>query len=318
MQFIGKKLVKISSLILPGDFNERKKAPHVKELAQSIDQTLLIHDPVVRESDNQLICGADRIAAFVLLGRKEILVTVVECTDMELSYLRDTENLRRRKLSQAQHETGTARLVAIQKSLDEEKKRIARERPETTPLQEVKKGRPESPATKVAKELGISARHVRRAIEDRTPGQKAKQPKPATKPERIRPPIDTLTIVMTPDRAKAIIEVANVFEDVVRHLRDAKSALTRAVKLAMPIDHAAMVEMENTLSGAIHIIRRYEPKTICLWCKERPDIVSDCSACGSSAYSTQAQFEDADKRLKQTGSDAVVMVGGKLSKYDQI
>jgi ParB-like chromosome segregation protein Spo0J len=97
IKWAGTKVIQLDTVKLPVGFAKRKKEPHVKELARSIERGGVISLPVVRAKPRELVAGGDRFAALMLLGITRHEVRLVEGTDQELRILTLEENVRRRR-----------------------------------------------------------------------------------------------------------------------------------------------------------------------------------------------------------------------------
>lgn len=308
MNLIGRRVVRIETMILPNDFPERMKTENVKAIAQSVADDFLFNEPIVRQSDMQVVMGVDRIAAHRTNNIEEIEVKIIECTDKELEKYREAENFARRGSgSKKERSAAIERLVKLQKEIEAERKKAEEEG-----KAEKKKrgpGRPKGAAAKVAKQTGIPQRTVQRAV-----SKKKAKPKPPVQ-QRARPPIDTLGIEMTPARVDAIREVSDAFDSIDHYMRDAKSLLSRLGKMALPVDPVVLAQLEEQITATQYLFQRSAPKSICLYCKERPDLVAECTACNGSAYSTADTYEHAPKDLRKPDK---VSVDGKVQPYHQV
>lgn len=306
VEILGDAYVEIGNLVCSPGFEERTRKPHVAALAESIRDTVLIHAPMVRERDSQVVAGEDRVAAYCVLDRPEIRVTLVECSDEELEAIRAAENKFRRQDISA--EELLARVEALAPTipapgepvmeweaasatalLDDMGLTIERH-PLTGP------GRPKKARTvaleAVAEETGKSVESVRKATERAA----AKRDKASIELWGTEQPTEWL------DRVQAQRRLLTGASDKVTA---AMASLTR-LQTRSPIDDALSHELHLALQEKAHAIRALRPACVCAWCK---NTVPDCTACGGRGYLTESQAAMVPEELK---AGSVVVVGGKV------
>ena len=127
MNRIEQTTIGIDLLKCSDSFESRLGKVHVAKLAESIRDTGLIHPPVVRATDFEVIAGEDRVAAHVLLNRDEVLVDLVECTDEEVEAIRAAENGHRRPHTADEVAALVAKLEAEKEAVEEVETWVANE-----------------------------------------------------------------------------------------------------------------------------------------------------------------------------------------------
>ncbi|MFH1185107.1 MAG: ParB N-terminal domain-containing protein, partial [Chloroflexota bacterium] len=170
---------KISEIIV-GE-RSRKYLQNIESLAASIERSGLLH-PIVISPDNHLIAGGRRLAAFKLLDRKMIPVSVARNLDEALPLLmaeRD-ENVEREPLTPEEYVHQAARFEAFEKEAAKERQAEgqkkggvvggrgrSKKQPESDSSEEnlLKAKREKQARDKIATAVGVSAPTLRKAQE---------------------------------------------------------------------------------------------------------------------------------------------------------
>lgn len=288
IDILGEAYVKIADLLCSPDFADRVDRPHVKALAESIRELVLIHPPMVRQSDGKVAAGEDRIAAHCVLERDEVRVTLIGCSDEELEAIRAAENKHRRA------DVSSEQLLAM---VEETAAFEALEPPNDEPA---KPGRPKERRTEaieaVADETGRSPEAVRKAVE-RAASKRAVasiEQWGTEQPEEWLAPIVAQRVALTNASDK---------------IRAAMAELTRMQRKS-PIDEDTSWRIHSELQAKASAIRLMRPACVCAWCKNRGDHVVECTACSGRGFLTEEQAAMVPEELKDPTR---AMRGGKLT-----
>lgn len=312
VEILGDAYVAIANLECSPGFEERTRKPHVIALAESIRDTVLINAPMVRERDSKVAAGEDRIAAYCVLDRPEIRVTLVECSDEELEAIRSAENKFRRSDISAEELLARVEAMAPQASAPCEccqGETVAtdsgaecvicgwRQRAPGDQAPLVGPGRPKKARTvameAVAAETGRSHESVRKATERAA----ARRDKASIELWGTEQPAEWLEPIQAQRR---------LLTGASDKVTAAMASLTR-LQTRSPIDDALSHELHLALQEKAHAIRALRPACVCAWCK---NTVPDCTACGGRGYLTESQAAMVPEELK---AGSVVVVGGKVA-----
>lgn len=309
MKWLGTREVKLSAIVLPGDFAGRKKAAHVAELAKSIEAIGVIEPPVLEAGSMRLIAGGDRVAAALAAGLKRIEVRLVEGSPRELERVRIEENLRRRH--DDRDELISQLLGLAEEDADAEPEEIIDTQCAITPQVGEKlptaSGRPETSRGRareeVAKALGMTTKAVARADERAAKKKRPPEPEPAPAggpPSKPPPPpaVDPLEALGFDSRG---IDLAPSLREEVRGAAGTCIEVSRMLGQCQRM--VAMVQ-QTALGGAIHQrlyqklhalaeeARSLKPASVCPACKAGETVLA-CTACRSTGVVTEAQVEAA-------------------------
>lgn len=279
MDFLGIKMVACSKLYLPGDFRQRVEAPHIPNLARSIDALDgPIHEPIVRKSDGRLICGTDRVAAHFFLKRDMIRVKLVECTDEEAEKIAVDENFHRRH-SLEEREALLAEATRLQTRIAPFIYRTG------------KVGRPKEPATlareEVAARTGVSPAAIRKQEQ-----RKRKEKTRATSPVR------DLGMKVDADWRMKVAEAQRILEDDSRSLR-----LLQTQTMKLLYNDEALVQKPRVklllelVTEAADLAKELIPSCLCPACKGLTGAQEKCPFCFSTGYVSKGQEAGIPKEL---------------------
>jgi hypothetical protein len=302
----GFKTVLISKLHLPGDIEQRRKQPHVMELAASYEATggQPAEAPVVEFKTGKLVAGADRISAALNAGIKELDVLLVSGTPEELERLALVENVRRRH---GGHDAQIKRLLAIEHPTpDETFPEVDDDVEADPPLAPRKPGRPStSKGEAVAKVAAITGKTTSAVIAADYRARKADVPHAPEEPRSI----NTLCLKV-PDEVKADAMGETLFlEDIVRQLVKLQGDCTRHL--------VPYPQLKEYLHEAASNARSNMPQSICPHCK-CSKLQNGCLACRGRGWLRVHEMKYIPPELKATGKDAVVFVVGKLTKLSEV
>jgi hypothetical protein len=307
MNWLPPQLMKVSALVLPGDIKARQKQPHVIELAESIGKRTgkrPIHLPTVEYPSKELLSGADRMAAQLILGYRSVWVQPVsQLTPQERRDIVRDENLHRRVID---------RDVLIRQRVEEAAAEIEAARL----LEEVerKPGRPKSAKgearEQVAKQLGTTPDAIRvaeaRAVAEELPNKYSDTP--------ISWPVETYGLPLVTDGESAEIQAfQGAIDDADKWLRRAQAALASQ-------DDGPFAGHAQQLLAQVHQVaaevRRNRPAAVCPYCKRLPHFIPGCNGCRSFGFvGADAMLGVADE-LKLGGDKAmVVALGGRMVSY---
>jgi hypothetical protein len=285
MEFTAFKRVAIKSLDLPGDIKDRMQKRHVKELADSFDDTggQPGNTPWVANGTRKLVAGRDRVAAAMLRKMTHLWCRFGDfANEGEIKRAERTENLRRRdinreKLLAEAVKQEEAELKAAEKAAAEEAKAKG-----GTDVPAKKKATKKAARAKVAAKAGIKPESVRKA-EQR---QKAKEA-PAKPP---KPPIDTLGLPITKGLHSAVERIVNMCKD---FEGDSKAMLSELSKLASHLPGHVTERLRGAIQELGDIARAVKPTHLCPKCKGEGD--EKCPLCKGAHYARAEQMKDVPK-----------------------
>lgn len=280
---LGEQIVDIERLVVSDDFADRLSAPRVQRLADSIDETTLIHPPMVRASDGVVVAGEDRVAAYCLRDRTTMPARLVECSDEAVAAMREAENAVRRHLPPAELAARVEEVAQVVRAPEEPGSRPGRRK--------TARGRA---VEQVAKEERRSPVAVRKAAER----------------ERKRQDGSRLELWGRPQPEAWLEQVGHARLEMTESAYRVQAALATCTRLKE--SGAAPLELERVreaLVAAGALLRANRPSCVCGYCKNLPGIVAECIACAGRGYLTEAQAENMPGTLKEPSK---VMVAGKL------
>ncbi len=321
IKWLGTKTIQLDTVKLPTGFAKRKKEPHVKELARSIERGGVISLPVVRAKPRELVAGGDRLAALMLLGFTRHEVRLVEGADAELRILTLEENVRRRRNDD--YNAMTRELVELTGEQIEEKRA---EEPAELPVSVTgnseepepprKVGRPKSAKGEareiVAAATGRTPEAVRQAEKRAKAEDKAKEEAPAPSAP-MPPPVDTFDLELAEpvvrDWFASVRAVQETLREAGRKVDSALRAITANLKGGDNIQQAAHVRTWQAAHEAADAIRRATPDSVCPWCKCQLNRVATCTGCSSTGFVSMDSLDQIAPELMERGADAKVPNG---------
>lgn len=288
MQDIGLREVHVKSLQLPDDFIERCESLRVRSLAESIHRHGLLHYPVVRATDLQLITGGDRVAAEHMRGNCIIKVRMVNCDDRELEEIRLVENVRRRHDPKAQDE-------ALAKLLESYKER-ARKARHKHPTKKKPPSINKLARQQVAKDLGITEEAVRmRERRRRKREEKEQQEQEAELKETFETQQYTFGLKLDPKLLSSADVAAGACQEVKGRIATCQSLLG---KLEGGFPPGVRDTLQQMLQDMKSILERNVPVSVCPWCKCIPLVRQNCTQCSSTGFVGRGQIESVPSELK--------------------
>lgn len=319
----------IEHIVLPGDIPDRQKKAHVIQLAQSMadEEVGQMHPVFVHTETRELISGADRIAAAMLLGWTHIKAELRAGDVVEK--IRRVENAHRRHEPTVQKED-LAELVRI---------RAARIAAEPAPHREGP-GRPVTPkgqaVREVAKETGWAPETVRKAIRPETPkpppGRHPDEP-PREAPTQPDPPtygpkddtdprptregtLVTFGLRLEEDFDIEIAEVREYFDRVAQALGSTRAALRNLLGCGHPVPADRMAQWGEELATLAAEVARSRPTSLCPYCKVVEGVIEGCTGCEARGWVGKHVLESAPKSLLDEDPMWIV-VGGKKTQYPE-
>ena len=305
----GFKTVAVSKLSLPGDIEKRRKQPHVLELAASYEATggQPAEAPVVEYKTGKLIAGADRIAAALNAGLKDIDVLMVSGTPEELERLALVENVRRRhgghdaqvrRLLELEHPTPAETFPEVDDDVEPE-----------PPLAPAKRtpGRPSEGKGDAVRAVASMTGKTPDAV--RVAAGRASKPEDPPKACEDASAINTMCLKV-PDEVKSDAWGETGFlEETIRALVKLQGDCTRH---SVPYP-----QLKAALHEAAANARANLPKSICPHCK-CSKLQGRCLACRGRGWMRVHEMQDIPAALRATGKDAVVFVNGHLTKLSEV
>lgn len=283
----GTKVLRLSSLKLPGDFAARKKAAHVKEdRASSIKEVGLINLPVVvfDEKPRRVVAGVDRLAALVVNGLKPHdgveVRAVVEATPEELERLEIHENLGRRHDNKDE-------LKRRLEGIEEAKFRAdavqgVAEADGAPPPAPPKKA---AVREKVARALGTTPAAVKQAA------YRDRKRKGEVKPQATKAAIDTMGLEVPEVVLAAAATVKDALQKADTYLRQALAAL-KPLEGGKLLNAEIWKRMRESIDVAGQAVRERMPLAACPRCKRDGGMCSGCLGYGWVAVGARTWMEE--------------------------
>lgn len=310
IEFHGFQTVTVSRLILPGDFEARRKAPHIPALAESYLLTggQPAEPIVVEQATMRLIAGCDRVAAAMHAGVKHLAARIVSGPPTAMEALMLVENAYRRHNAKEQN-AALARLLEMEQADAPQPAAPARTGAQKT-------GRPskgiKAAAERVAAVTGKSASAVINAARR---AKLPEAPEPPACAESLA--IDALGLDIPEDIKKRTAAELVAMTGIHRELVKLQKSLTEF--------RAGNGKRFQSLSQALHdtaqLAKSLMPKAACPWCKDPSGSHGRrqrCSGCKGEGYLTVAEAKICTaEELWATGADAGVYVGGRFVHLNQ-
>lgn len=313
MNIVGTKVVKFTSLVLPGGFKKLLDEERIDELAKSIETNGLLHLPVVRKKDSEVVSGIDRLAAMKKLGRDRVEVRLCEATDDEVKLARIAENIHRRTIAHDDRKKQLAEYVDIVEKSVTQSVIIGQPVQELRTASTRKQGRPSTTRgdaiKKVAEQTGLNERTVRRAVEEREREEEQKE-------EPTKAPVDMLgfDIEFPAEHSAMIAAIVEAVDTAAQLVSRAQAAITAVEnQIAVSKEFKRRVDtagMKQRLASAGAFVRQERPESVCPYCK-LTDQMENCAGCRGSGYLIKTQTKDLPKELLATGAKAGIYVIGR-------
>jgi ParB-like chromosome segregation protein Spo0J len=287
---LGEKVLAMAKLWLPGEIRQRTQADHVKRLAQSIDELVMINPPTVRKDGSryQLLAGRDRVAAHVLLQRAEIRCRIVRCSDREAKLIELAEDAHRRNADESS-------LRALTEEIDR-----LRELPEVT-MEKSKKTPLQRAVARVAKAAGVDQKLLARAY------RRHSQEEPE-KPREVEVKLHDIGMPLEEPFKKQIGSI----QYRVAMARDlvAKTKAHLAALRTMPMPNRVRRNAEELAAQLEVLLGNMFPASLCPYCKGVAGVQESCALCEMQGWICQAKIESVDDKFFDQ-VDRIVMVAAK-------
>lgn len=323
MKWLGYRTVAIKSIVVDAaDIRRRMKEARVKELSENIAAhgSEPIQAPTVRMPGKKLLCGRDRIAALLVLGRARVDVHQVECDDTEARELELSENLYRRIDNRAD-------LLAELVSLKEQQLRANIELTQSAGGRFGHLSQPSDQTIKaearrqVARDTGETREGVKRAekyAKERA-AQEAESPPPPAPAEQPFP--TNLNVLGVEDSStKTICKFARPAQDAID---EADKYLRLAVAALKPIELTGLgTELRDQIQRVGELVRTRRPAALCPWCKGLPRATwvpvagAVCPVCKCDGYVTAERVKTAPPEALRL--PAVVLINGRAFPYEAV
>lgn len=305
---VGWKSVPIASLKLPGHWRQVLSDPAIPGFAKSFKVVGILHEPIVRETDKKLICGAHRVAAALHNGETEVLVKLVRCSDEEAETMKLVENLYRKHLTNDETHRLTDLLAQQIASMSLEEQQ--------TILKPRKTGRMKLPRT-VARELIAEAagrtREAQRKAEQRH--KKRMDEKEEQLDHNADLGINAPWADLDDDFKRRTNQVVNASWEIAKLVTATLRRMTMLLESGHPLHTARLVRLRDDLALLSKTMRGLVPSDLCPYCKGVPVLQEKCSGCAGTGYITHGQREGVPSELWETGDAAVVLTNGKFVPF---
>ncbi len=288
----GLKSVPIKKLRLPGDVATRRRSQHVLDLGRSF--ALTGGEPlapiIVEWGTWKLIAGADRIAACLNRGVKEVDVLTVEGEPDALAELALIENAMRRH-SAAEQEAAIAKLVAMHTAREQagafpdvpDDATQGDDRVKVTRSRGGRKRGSRKARTQAYADVAAATGKTPKAVKSAAHRAKKKAERAAAPAEKPAPVIETFGLAVPEAILDATSKQHSVLTEMANKLTALKSALTR-------LENEAGMQfqgLKTALDTAAREARGELPASVCPYCKD-PDGTArrrdGCNACGGAGW----------------------------------
>lgn len=274
--------------------------------------------PIAVDEGGQVLWGFHRVEAHKRAGRESIRCDVMAFASPEAQEAAViSENLRRRHLDKAERDRLLARYVGLIQKRIESQSAIDPQVADQTAAR--KPGRQGSPRRQAIKEAAAHLPHSEDTVERAVKAQQeAADPEP-TEPSEPEPPpvLRSFGVPIPPGIAAKAKCAQELIDKADGHLR-ALSALIG--KLDGLVPGSVYQRLEQQRSALAFALRGARPEWICIWCKDREDLIAGCKTCNQPQAMqgmTLASSIDGDhpKELLREGPEAMVMVGKNMAPY---
>lgn len=306
MKTIGIRAIKVSSLILPGDWRQILSSEESKARGESIMADGLIHEPVVRQLSKgrySIIAGRRRIAGMVQQGMEQIQVKVVDCTDDEADSWEEIENIER------WHDPGEVALMRKRRLLRLQAKAIEEEG--LAPAKAKSKA-----IEKVAKEKGVKPESVVQA-EYRQRRKEREEKAAEVQDGAVDIQIEDWNMDLSDDGPwlESVKDIQNTIDDIVGRVRYAMNLMTRLGNdPRLPFPEGLCNRLRADLSDVASAVALARPTAVCPYCKLIEDVQARCAGCLTTGW--MGDLAQVPKELK-SGDPAMVSHGGKIIPADE-
>lgn len=257
--------LQINSLKLPGDMRQRMATPHVRSRARSIAEHGMLHPPIVRRENWEVIAGCDRIAACMLLGWESVECDVRDLTADDAAVFARIDNADRRHDPEEQRREVAQLEEAIRRRLERQGL------PEGAKSVEAVVRREVAAETGVAEETLRKRQQRARKAHSTPPGAGLELPSGFD--------ASTLPDDDTNDLRATVCKAANVLDAAGRQVRAAINELKAAQKASVQLPRIG--RLFEALDAAAHALRSVRPARTCPYCK---DECNGCDGCDSRGW----------------------------------
>lgn len=296
---LGQALVHISDLGLPDDMDERMESELVQYIARTERDVGIIHPPLVRKKDMQVIAGRNRVAARLLNGHTDILIEYASMTNKEMVTVEKVENAFRKHDADLQ-----AKIIAeLYEEFRQEEQFYEEvdERPR-------EKGRPTTPEGRAVKRVveltATSERTVRRAIKGDTK-------------DRVGPPIHTWGLEVDPRWLQTVRDVQGQMAEVRLKLRRVKQVLGTLINGELSVPKGVLNRIQESIREVDRELATSYPKNLCPACKAVDAIQVNCGWCRGAGWVGEVNPEQYDPKLLDE-ENPVVWNNGELQSIDDV
>lgn len=347
MRILKLKEIRISKIVMPGAFAQLKSGDHEVALrARSIARVGMIHEPLVRFEDMRLVSGLYRVAAHIALGRKKILVKLVDCTDEELAEIYWAENADRRHDPGERDGLVSARAKRMREQAEREQAQI-RAKDELEDALDAAVGGPgfipdnsrprllETPARYIRRKPGLLRAIEHQSAEDGVSPVVTRHrfyKKASAEYRRVRnylmrmKPGDALMVTAPTDFDNLGVPQSEEFDTVVAnvqvmvryalaHLMSAYNSFARMRTLDLQMSERRIAATMEAIAAIRADIKDGLPAAICPWCKGQDGIQQKCRACEAMGWVGPKALKAAPKELVDP-REPMVSMGGQLARID--
>lgn len=323
MIILGTRTVRLDQVEMPGDLRQRIGTPNVEDLEIDLGRwDRYIHDPMVRvlpDGRMLIVCGRDRFAAAYHLGRTELEVKLVECTDEEAEELEIVENLKRRREDDAGLRKAYVDLLARRQEAE-----AAAYGKAGGHLPDERPGRPATARGKAreeaAKRLGVS----KNALEQQERRQAKKEEEAAKQlrlgawgaddedeqpEERLPPPVELLGTEPPAAMLTAVSDIQRLLDEADRQMRLVQATLSKLKGVALALPEGTWQRLYKEAHTLAHDVRGARPVSVCPFCKLVTGLQEVCTACATNGYIVEDQSQGVPPELLDVGARLVAQRG---------
>lgn len=290
----------IGSLKLPGDMTKRMASAHVIRRAESISRHGLIHAPIVRRENWEVVAGCDRIAACMLLGWDSVVCDIRELTDSETAILRHAENAERRHDAEEQRRETAALKDAVERKLVE------------SGFTENGSGRRTTASAEARREVSAATGIKEETLRKREQRQRKRDSeRPAETPQtKEKQCVNVFELEVSEQFLAQVSAVQNYIKDAAHAMSRAQSALTQLEVAGLPVHTGRLQALRAAVIALSAEVRSNIPVSLCPYCKGTDGLQDKCLLCHGSGWIPKAL--EAGVPLKFWNTDVpLVLVDGE-------
>ncbi len=297
---IAMETMRIAALHLPGDMHHRVDTQRVELLAESIARHGLLQPPTIRMPHRTVIAGRDRLAACMKLGRIDVEVITVQCTDRVADILERIEDAHRRH-DQEEKAQKTLELVNLYEVEERERESDERAIDQGPGRPKGARGRARD---RVAWLRGIQPDSVRKAE------QRAKRKGP---PEKSC--INDLGIEIDVSILNTSQAIQKHLDICLNHVRQAKIELTKLEHSKLGLGPLELPHYQQLLDDTSAGLRNERPDSLCPYCKGIGGYQQRCTPCNGGGWVGRMRMENVPDQLLSE-EPVVVMSNGRLEEVE--